>query len=198
MTTEPEDYSARLLRLLRSVIAIILPRGIREEYMGDLNRYPSLAEFVPQPVVTLVAGYRIQAIGAFNKAATLAEIGCVVFCFSAASLPLPLFIVLVGILGTLTFRDAFRHPVKGSDPVEKEDLPTTSQYYLDLAGDAATTAVFLFTSQMVMLKRSPSLSLPKGSIPGRFHFPPIAVHAAHGFAAQTRRQNAVRRIESVG
>ena len=171
MKTEPQNQFQLPLRFLRVIVGKILPRAVRRDYKGALNeRYQSVSQFVPESAATVAAGYRIQAVGAFNKTAFVAEIGAVVFCFAAASLSLPLFIVLGAILGALILRDAYTHPAQGSavEPpaddgaaadAEQEQRPGP-QYYLDSAGDAATAAVFLLASQALMLKVSPSLAVP--------------------------------------
>jgi len=148
-------------RFLRFVVEKILPRALRGDYAGALNeRYKSVWKFVPDSAATVANGYRIQAIGAFNKTAFVAEIGAVVFCFAAASLSLPLLIVLGAVLAALTLRDAYRHPHRGSAVKPAADAAPVSQYYLDSAGDAATAAVFLLLSQALMLQVSPPLAVP--------------------------------------
>ena len=158
MKTEPGN-SQQPPRFLRLIVEKILPRALQQDYAGVVNeRYTSFWKFVPESVATVGAGYAIQAVDAFNKTAFAVEIGIVIFCFAAASLPLPLVIVLGAVLGALTLRDAYTHPHRGSDVREKQR--PGSQYYVDTAGDAVTAAVFLFSSQALMLEVSPSLAVP--------------------------------------
>ena len=158
MKTEPVNPQ-QSPRFLRFIVEKILPRALQQDYARGLNeRHTSFWKFVPESAATVAAGYAIQAVDAFNKTAFVVEIGIVIFCFAAASLPLPLFIVLGAVLGALTLRDAYTHPHRGSDVREKQR--PGSQYYVDMAGDAVTAAVFLFASQALMLEVSPSLAVP--------------------------------------
>jgi len=160
------------------------------------ERHTSFWKFVPESAATVAAGYAIQAVDAFNKTAFVVEIGIVIFCFAAASLPLPLFIVLGAVLGALTLRDAYTHPHRGSDVREKQR--PGSQYYVDMAGDAVTAAVFLFASQALMLEVSPSLAVPgRAFFARRFGLPSVVIDLPHAFAAPARSNDPVERLEYV-
>jgi hypothetical protein len=139
-------------QLLRSMVAPILPRGVRKDNLDDLDEYKgSGLPLVLQSASSVIGGYRIQAVEAFNKYAFLAETGLIVFCFAASSLPHRLVIALVAVLSALTLRDAYTHD-NGRSPV--------SQYYLDSAGDAITAFLFLVAAETLALKVSPSLAFP--------------------------------------
>lgn len=152
-----------LPRFLDWAVEKILPRAIRHDTIGDLREtYRSLAQFMPHSAVMVAGGYRIQAISAFNGLAFVAEIAAIIYCFAAASLPLPLLIVLGAILSALTLRDAYTHPACGSmADSSSEPIEEPPPLYLDTAGDAATAAVFLLASQTLMLQISPSLAMPR-------------------------------------
>ena len=171
MKTESSNRIHLPPRFLRFLVEKILPRALQRDYPGALNEsYRSWPQFVPESLAVIANGYRIQAIGAFNKTAFVAEIGALVFCFAAASLALPLWIVVGTVLAALTLRDAYTHSGQGSARVLPEDFTgagdegqkrgPAAQYYLDSAGDAATAAVFLLASQALMWTVSPSLALP--------------------------------------
>src|SRR5438128_918359 len=76
LKTEPQNHIQLPPRSLRFIVEKILPRALRVDYMGALNeRYQSVSQFVPEAVATVAAGYRIQAVAAFNKTAFVVEGG---------------------------------------------------------------------------------------------------------------------------
>jgi len=65
VNTEPRKL---LKRLLRSVVASILPRSLRQEYLDALDeRCTSLAKWIAESLRDIARFYRILTIAAFNK-----------------------------------------------------------------------------------------------------------------------------------
>ena len=180
MKTEHEKAIQQAPRLLRISVEKMLPRALRKDYMAYLDEtYQSVWQFVPESVSAVVSSYRIQAVAAFNKRAHLAEIAAGGFCFAAAGVSLPLFIVLGAILSALTLRDAYTHrgqvsAIDAPAAPGKKRPSAAAQYYVDSSGDAATAALFLLTSQTLMLKISSSLAAqPTVLSRGAFIFFPL-------------------------
>jgi hypothetical protein len=141
-------------RWLRAIAAKVLPRGVRASHMDALNELDvSRVEWLRQWGALAAASYRTQIMHAFNASAFLAVGGSVVYCFAAASLSLPLFVLLGVVLCTLTLHDAFIHRAHGP-------RKTTSQYHLDSFGGSVTAAVAILATEALLQHVSPSLALP--------------------------------------
>src|SRR5215471_1833336 len=97
-------------RFLLPILKVVLPRGIREQYIEQLKEVcASEGDWIPQSIITAIGGYKNQAILAFDKVALALQLGGVAYCFSAAPLPVALGIILGATLGALVFRGAYTY-----------------------------------------------------------------------------------------
>src|ERR1700722_8885043 len=102
---------AELPQWLGSILEMILPRALQEEYIGMFkDSYDPRWQFLPNSAATVASGYRIQSVGAFDKTATAAQIGALLFCFASVTTPVALLVPLGIVLGALFLRDGFTHP----------------------------------------------------------------------------------------
>jgi hypothetical protein len=164
---KPEEMQEPVVMPPRWVCAVlyrILPLGLRDELTAGFDR-PHLSqwEIAHECVSIYLQAYRVQIVAGFNLVTVIAETAAVLFCFSAASVSLPLFIVLGTLLIVLSLRDAYRFAEIGSSKSQDPRTAgrhTTTWYYLDSACDAVLAAVFLLTSQALLLRLSPTLIFP--------------------------------------
>jgi hypothetical protein len=120
-------------------------------YLDALDEYRgSTLGLLRQAAGLIALGYRIQAVSSFNWYTFIAQLSLTIFCFGASSLPIPLILTLISILGALLLRDALTYKAPRSE----------AQYYIDLAGDAAVAGVFLLAAEAMTLTVAPLAALP--------------------------------------
>jgi hypothetical protein len=152
-------------RLLTTLIKYVLPRALRGNYLSQLSEYyKSLRQFLPESVMAVIEGYRMQIVAAFRKVTFATQLFVVVFCFGASGIPMGIGIAIGAILGALVLRDGYTHPWEGvSQKIVKG--PAAPRHFLDRAADAAIAGVFLMAAQALILRISPWLAIP----PTRFN-----------------------------
>ena len=137
---------------VQSILRRILPRGIQEEYLDAFEELTlSMPWVIGEGAALLVGGYWNQAVAAFNRYGSAAQILLTVFCFSVVARPPALLYGAGAILCAVTLRDAFTH----------QDAPSSeSRYYMGLAGDAAVAGAFLLLAETLAVLFAPSLAFP--------------------------------------
>ena len=172
----------RLRKAMLSIVRMVLPHGVRAEYMYRLEEQClESGNWVSESASTLAAGYRNQILLAFDVVAVLFTIAGVLYCFSAVELPLALGLIEGATVTAMILRSAFVYP---GDRHNRQRGPASQlQYALNSFGDAVVTMVVVLLCQSIAPLFGPSLTAPPDAL---LHGVVIAVPMLYTFRVMFR------------